>query len=199
MKNTIKLISILGSLMIVGFGCVQISKTIPTSQKEVVIDRKAILLDAQKEGLIMDSNEIEKMKDPSFQFIDSSNVAVQDLSSYVKKDFQTWKSAALADVTGGQSFGLAHTQFSNGTFTLVSILGGLPVPNESFYYEGWLVKRGESFQTMSTGKIQDIEGKFVNVYVSKQNLSDFDFYVVTLESNDQNTAPAEHLLEGAIQ
>jgi hypothetical protein len=182
-------------LIFIGFGCMKSPKI---DQKSV--DRSAILFEAKQQGLIMDTGELERMKDPSNMKDDNKKQVVFDFAPYLAMDLTGWRAAALADVTGGQSFGLAHARFAKGTYTLVSVMGGLPTLGEGYFYEGWLIKRGSPFRVLSTGRVQLIEGKFVNIYSSKEDWSSFDFYALTLEpENNDPAANGEHILEGMIR
>jgi len=77
-----------------------------------------------------------------------------------------------------------------GTFT------GMPKLREGYYYEGWLVRKEPNFSIISTGKVVLIDEEFTSVYVSVTNLSDYDYFVVTLEHNDGDPKPEVEILEG---
>lgn len=185
----------LSVLIVSGFGC---NRQDNAKNGSAEIDREQILSDAKKSGLIMNETEISAMADPArLQTVSGSNP--KDISGYVIAQTEGWKSAALADVTGGGSFGLAFTNVENGSFTLIAKMGNLPAAQEGFHYEGWLVRRGEDMRVVSVGEPQPKGEQYANVFLSKTDLSDYDFYVLTLEPNDQNPAPAQHLLEGALK
>lgn len=126
--------------------------------------------------------------------------SVEEVASYLKTDVKGWRAGALADVTGGGSFGLAHVQLVDGQFTLIAKLGGLPDPADGYFYEGWLVRRGAELSVVSTGRaLRADEDWYLNVFHSPTDLLDHDFYVLTLEPDDGDPAPAEHILEGTIK
>ncbi|MEK7615264.1 MAG: anti-sigma factor [Patescibacteria group bacterium] len=183
-------------ILVAGFGCTPKQQTPPSEiDKAAVIDRPAILLEAKRSGLIMNDEEILRMTDPNLQE-KSDGAAAQNLSTQ-KTD--TWKSAALADVTTGGSFGLAHATFQNGSYLLVSKMGNLPEPQNGFFYEGWIVRRGDVMRVMSLGRAQLVENQYVITFRSRVDLSDHDFFVLTLEPSDNNPVPAEHILEGMFR
>lgn len=192
MKKTL-LLAVM-ALILIGFGCAS-----QESQEEAPaeIDRDAILLEAQKNGLIMGEEEIHSMTFVALSDVQGQNV--EDVEAYLDRDVAGWSAAALADVTGGGSFGLAYTQYEGGLFTLIAKMGGLPEPAEGYFYEGWLVRRGEDLSVVSTGKAVTSGVWFGNVFLSSTDLSDHDFFVLTLEPDDGNPAPAEHILEGSIK
>ena len=178
-----------------GFGC----STQPTTDDQLAeINRDQILFEAKKTGLIMNDEEIRVMEDPAHvDVIEGTNP--QNVDTYLSQSTAGWKSAALADVTGGGSFGLAFTQFANQKFTLIAKMGNLPELQEGFVYEGWLVKRGDDLRVVSTGKAQFVDDQLVNVFVTATDVSSYDFYVLTVEPMDENFSPAEHILEGMIR
>jgi len=191
------LIGMVAFLVILGVGCLRASNVVVTDESgEVVIDRDAVLFEAKENGLIMTDEESESMKSA---ITDSVSEPVNDFSAVLGQDFKGWNAAALADVTGGGSYGLAHSQFVNGKYTLVVEMGNLPVPGEGYFYEGWIVRRGAELGVISTGRAVVYEDKYVNVFVSPTDYSDHDFYVLTLEADDGNPAPDEHILEGTLK
>lgn len=175
------------ALLFVGFGCQRDSQPQANSTE---IDRDQILSEARKSGLIMNENEVIQMTDlasgQTFDGTNPSNVAV-----YLKKDVKGWATAALADVTGGGSFGLAFTDHQNGKTILIAKMGNLPVLEEGSSYEGWLVRRGEEMGVVRVGKALATEDQSVIVFESSADLSDHDFFVLTRDSI--------HILEGSFR
>ncbi len=195
----------LGVLVLFGFGCARAvikttdeTKNSPASS-ETKIDRTAVLLEAKQQGLIMDTPEIDRMKDISVRVEDLKVQKNSDLKSLLAMDVKKWHAAALADVTGGNSFGLAHTQYLNGRFTLIASLGGLPTTGNGAFYKGWLVRRGDSMSVLETGTVEKIGEQFANAYLSAEDLSLYDFFVITLQTSVEQTEPGEHILEGMIR
>ena len=99
--------------------------------------------------------------------------------------------------TEGTSSGFAQAVFNN-TYTLEAVFEELPDPEGTDFYEGWIVRREGGFNVISTGKASKIDGVYKNVYESEKDLSDHTFYVLTIEPDDGDPAPAEHILEGVL-
>lgn len=190
MKRTV-LMGLL-ALVLIGGGCFANSST----DQPTEIDRDAILFEARENGLIMSEDEVEAMRTTGV--IEMPATSTLDVEEALNQDFTGWSSAALADVTGGGSFGLAYTQYVDGTYTLVAKLGGLPEPAQGYFYEGWVVRRGDTPSVVSTGPAVVSGVWYGNVFSTTTDLSDHDFYVLTLEPDDGDPAPAEHILEGVI-
>jgi hypothetical protein len=191
------IVGLVALIVVLGMGCSRANDVVTTDESgDVVIDRDAILYEAKENGLIMTDDETESMKTA---ITDSVAEPVGDLAAALEQDFKGWQSAALADVTGGGSYGLAHAQFVGGKYSLVVEMGNLPVPGEGYFYEGWVVRRGESFSAVSTGRAEVVEEQYVNVFMSPTDYSDYDFYVLTLEPDDGDPAPDEHILEGTLK
>lgn len=195
MKRKPLLLIVLGLVVLSGFGC---SRDQGQNKPSEEINREDILFEAKKNGLIMDEQAIKTMTDSTYLQPDAGTQP-KNLDSYLLKKTDGWKSAALADVTGGGSFGLAFTQLDKSGFTLIAKMGNLPIPQEGFFYEGWIVRRGDTMSVVSTGKVQQVGEQTVNVFLSPTDFSDHDFYVLTLEPDDGDPAPAEHILEGTIK
>ncbi|MBI2474017.1 anti-sigma factor [Candidatus Uhrbacteria bacterium] len=185
------------TLLLVGGGCLKGKETLSTETVSDTIDRGSILIEAKENGLIMKDEEIAKMKAQPLE--SDAGTIFTDVSSYEDVAVKGWISAALADVTGGDSFGLAYAHFEDGTYTIISKMGNLPEPAQGYFYEGWLVRRGDDFSVLSIGHAVKTEKGYMNVYQSPTDLSDHAFYVLTLEPEDGNTAPEEHILEGSFR
>ncbi len=199
MKYSLRIVTLAMSfavILLVGFGCYKASNELAQNSGE--IDKASILSEAKKSGLIMDDQEIQRMAATALTH-PKNEKTLEDVSAYKALDWSSWQSGALADVTGGGSFGLAHIHKTSGGFTIAAQMGGLPFPDEHSYYEGWLVRRGDNLSVISTGKALLVEDRFYNVYTTEENLEEYDFYVLTLESDDLNPSPAKHLLEGVIE
>lgn len=100
--------------------------------------------------------------------------------------------------TKGQSNGEAKARFADGTYEMVATFENLPDPLEDDFYEGWLV-RHQPFKFISTGKLTKTDDGYTNRFTADEDLTAFDFYVLTLEPNDGDPAPADHIVEGAMK
>jgi hypothetical protein len=106
-------------------------------------------------------------------------------------------SGELVDVSGGQAAGIAQAGFVDGTYNLLAEFANLSDPEEEFFYEGWVV-RNQPLSVISTGRVDKNNGVYKNIFSSIQNLIGHSFYVLTLEPDDDDPAPAEHILEGTM-
>ena len=101
----------------------------------------------------------------------------------------------LKDVVGGQAVGTAWRQYDGTVFSHKIEASGLKSLEKGFYYEGWLVGDGGYF---STGRLGEVEGKGTLYYKADEDKNSFKGVVVTLEPEDGDQAPAEHVLEGSF-
>lgn len=84
----------------------------------------------------------------------------------------------------------------DGTYNLEAKISNLPDTINDEFYEGWIV-RVDPFNFISTGKLQkNSRGEFINTFSSQDDYSDHNQYVLTLEQNDGDPAPADHIVEG---
>jgi hypothetical protein len=196
MKRSVhKLILVGMAFAMLGFGCLRGVSDVSNNGE---IDRGAILSEARKSGLIMNEDEILIMTQSAVY--DVVNLATNETrQTFRENNFSSWRSAALADVTGGGSFGLAHTFSSKDRFRLFARMGGLRILDDQHAYEGWIVRRGESLRAVSLGYAELVGEWYEIALESTENLSDHDFFVLTLEVLDDEPAPSEHILEGAFQ
>lgn len=185
-------------LVLIGAGCSAPQTEEDSTQMNDEIDRDAILLEAKENGLIMDAEEIALMRDAEI-IEDSQKRTVYDIETYLNQNTSGWASAALADVTGGESFGTALAQFDAGTYTLIAKMGNLPEPAGDYSYAVWLVRRGDDLSVLYAGEAVKTEQGFAHAYVSSADLSEYDFFVLTLQQKSDTLIPEEHILEGTLK
>lgn len=118
----------------------------------------------------------------------------ENLDNIVVKEL----SGILHDVSGGEGSGVVQAIFENGEYKLRASFADLPEPQGTDFYEGWVVRRGESFSAISTGKAEVVDDYYDNNFSSDIDLIDHDFYVLTIEPDDGDPAPAGHILEGVL-
>jgi hypothetical protein len=101
--------------------------------------------------------------------------------------------------TDGEALGMLEVSFSSERTMLRAVFENLPTLGDDYFYEGWLVDTDEPGKFISTGEaLLDSRGNYINDFVSTDDLTSYDRYVLTLEPNDGDPAPASHLLEGKI-
>lgn len=104
--------------------------------------------------------------------------------------------ANLSNVFGGDGSGIVQAGFIEGKYQLTATFENLPLPGGTDFYEGWVV-RDEPKNVVSTGKVSRTdEGVFMNFFTNDEDLSDYTRYILTIEPDDGDPAPAAHVLEG---
>ena len=101
----------------------------------------------------------------------------------------------LKDVSEGQAVGTAWRQASETKYSHKIEVNNLPTLEKGFFYEGWLVG-DEGF--FSTGRMAEVAGEGKLYYTSDEDKSDYRGVVITLEPEDGEEAPADHVLEGSF-
>lgn len=156
-----------------------------------------------KIGDVMDKDGDAMKKDGDA--MDKSGYAVMEEGDAMEKDDSIMteegfdKTGALEDVSGGTASGDAKARFKDGVYTLVATFEGLSEPQGTDFYEGWVVRRGDAMSVISTGRVDVEEIGYVDHYIANENLLDHDFYVLTLEPDDGDPAPAAHILDGELK
>ena len=105
--------------------------------------------------------------------------------------------AVLEDVTGGNASGTAGASYEENLYTMYAEFENLPLLEEGYFYEGWVV-RNSPLSVISTGPTEMDGDMHVNNFTSEEDLTDHTFYVLTLEPDDGDPAPADHTLEGTM-
>lgn len=101
----------------------------------------------------------------------------------------------LDPVDGSNSSGVAMASFKDGEYMMRAEIRDLPDPEEGFFYEGWVVRK-EPFAFISTGELEKEGDAWINVYNSSTDYTDYNRYVLTIEPDDGDPAPADHVVEG---
>ncbi len=128
---------------------------------------------------------------------DSRAVAVQNGWIQNFTDIEYTHSGTLSDVSGGNAGGTVGTDVITGVYHLYATFTDLPPLSEGFSYRG-LVVRTAPLSVISTGKAVMQNNQYVNAYLSRTDLLDYDRYVLTVAPDDGNRTPASHVLEGII-
>ena len=105
--------------------------------------------------------------------------------------------ATLEDLTGGSAVGNVTVIVDNGTYNLIGQFVDLPELEADYFYEGWIVTENAD-SVISTGALSNETGVWMNVYKNETDLSDHTRYILTLEPDDGDPAPAEHVMEGTF-
>lgn len=100
-------------------------------------------------------------------------------------------------VTDDSAMWHASVSYTDWVFVLHAGFAGLTDPQGDDFYEGWLVQKSP-FKFISTGELKKEDGKYVNHFESSIDYTSYDFYVLTLEPNDGDDAPADHIFEGTV-
>ncbi len=103
--------------------------------------------------------------------------------------------AQLQPVAAAAGWGEARMQTASNSSELIASLSGLDDPQEGYFYEGWLTSINPP-GFISTGEVTKIKGAYVNTFSKAQDFSQYTQYVLTIEPDDGDPEPADHVLEG---
>jgi hypothetical protein len=79
--------------------------------------------------------------------------------------------------------------------TRVAAIFNIDAPAPDYFYEGWLVCGGVPF---STGALTKSGGVYENLFASTDLPTPCQLYVLTIEPDDGDPAPAGHVFDGKI-
>ncbi|MDH5533060.1 MAG: anti-sigma factor [Candidatus Pacebacteria bacterium] len=122
-------------------------------------------------------------------------LAKEDKDLFMEYQFK----AVLEDVADSNSSGFVMAKYDEEGYQMIANFSDLPETKNGDFYEGWIVRKSP-FSVISTGAIEkSSDGSDVNIFSDNKDLSDHLLYVLTLEPDDGDPAPAEHILEGTFQ
>lgn len=128
--------------------------------------------------------------------VDMSKLTEEEIKE-VKPIVQKYSGMLLDVEDGNASGGVDIVYDTNGKYKLKAFFENLENPDSGFYYEGWLV-RNEPLSVISTGRTEIVEGELRNIFESEKDLTDHRIYILTLEPDDGDPAPATHILQGEM-
>jgi hypothetical protein len=132
--------------------------------------------------------------------IDLDKILDQDTETEVASVISKISRSVLKNVTSGSGAGVVQATQSTTTYRLEAQFENLPELEDGFFYEGWIVRRNLANRSvLSTGPATKTIGGFTNIFTAEEKLFDHDFYVLTLEPDDGDPAPADHVLEGVLK
>lgn len=126
--------------------------------------------------MVVEAEEVETMDDmPVLPF--RNTVAFTNVS-----DMPDATAEAYYDVRDGETRVLA-------TFEL-------DPPPADYFYEGWLVCDKTPY---TTNALEEVNSRYINAYQSSDVPEDCQLYVLTIEPDDGDPAPAGHVFDGTIE
>lgn len=126
----------------------------------------------------------------------SHETKTEDTEEVVSEEIEYSHNGTLLAVDGGSGAGSVKSVFTD-SYMLTASINSIPDPEEGFFYEGWIV-RSSPLDVVSTGKLSKKDGSWVNTFTSEKDLTDHTKYVLTIEPDDNDPAPADHVVEGDI-
>ena len=93
--------------------------------------------------------------------------------------------------------GLVQAGFVGGKYRLVAAFAGIPEPKPGYFYHAWLRKEN-SEDAVSLGKVEKIKGIYSNVFEVDQDLSEYTTYTLTLQPETDEEHSGETILEGKL-
>ena len=120
--------------------------------------------------------------------------------------------ATLGDATEGtpargitvlpSTTGTVQAGWDGERFMLSGEFSDLPEPQGDDFYEGWIVREASAdgeMSVISTGALEWEAGMmYTNLFFSDTDLTDHTTYILTIEPNDGDPAPADHVLAGEL-
>lgn len=147
--------------------------------------------------------ELEKLMEGSPSAMESMAITAEEAEAFnftLYGDLEDVTDGQVQTInTNGEAEGFAEAGFVDGKYVLRAEITGLPDPQDGEFYEGWVVRR-EPFKFISTGMLtkQD-DGTWLNLFSSSEDLTGFISYVLTIEPDDGDPAPAGHVVEGMLE
>lgn len=192
MQKHVTILSLTMALLLIGVGCQSTPAHLPAEEDLSLVGTSAYDIptatQAPADAVVMEM--MEKMDV-------SDDVGEVEMNSKYVEGVSFRYRGELSDVSGGQASGVALMDWKGGQYMLHARFEGLPATSNGDFYEGWVVRK-EPFDFISTGRVVDVRGQLVNTYLSNEDYVGYDFYVLTLEPNDGDPAPAKHILEGTM-
>jgi len=169
------------------------------AMEEVMMDEDVMML---KEDVVMVKEDVMMVKEDAMMkkegiVMEEKGVEAPQNGEELLAKYQF--GAVLEDVANGNSSGQAMAGYSEEGYRMIATFKNLPEPKGTDFYEGWLVQKSP-LDVISTGVVEkNQDGVYVDTFVSADDLTSHDFYVLTIEPDDGDPAPADHIVEGTFR
>jgi len=100
--------------------------------------------------------------------------------------------------TGGVASGSVGVVLKDGVYTLTATFTGLQQPNGSDFYEGWIINESTS-ELISVGQAAKADDNYTISYNMGEDYTAYTKFALTIEADDGESAPADHILEGTTK
>jgi hypothetical protein len=127
---------------------------------------------------------------------DKTEIKNPIVENYNIVDVTEWKE--IRGIKTSDTKWYVKAAFKNETYTLAWVFENLPKPQNDDFYEGWIIQE-DPFMFVSTGKIESKWWMDINTFINSVDYSTYKTYVLTLEPNDWDPAPADHILEWTLE
>ncbi len=109
-------------------------------------------------------------------------------------------SGDIVDVNNFGLTGKVNTSFFGGSFTLYVKINNLNEPARGSQYIGWLAKRNESggMRYFKTGSAVKNSNTFVNIFQGGTDVTNYNYYILSQESDDQVETPSNKIVEAFL-
>lgn len=194
---------LIGALLLIGQGCATATTT-EDADTSVSVDVVESATDTVAEGDtatgLSDSEVMAAIEDAEEEGLsDDESLNVEtETSSATDEPIEYTLRAELEDVAGDGGTGTVEATTQDGRYYLNGTFEDLPEPEDGYFYEGWIVRASPS-SVISTGVVEkEDDNTWTNVYGSDTDYTDHDRYVLTIEPDDGDPAPADHVLDGTF-
>jgi hypothetical protein len=116
-------------------------------------------------------------------------------------DFEAYSQAVrasytstLEDVSYGNASGTVEV-FTIDGYDLKAQFDNLPDPGQNGHFEAWIVRPDPPAVT-ALGAVQGTDNGYVHSFSTQDDLTDYTFYMLTLEYSDSPEKPGDHIVEG---
>lgn len=206
MDKKLLLLSTMAIFLLAGQSCLPVPQERANEDGESMIEE---MEEHMEDGMgMMDKEFFDKMHEDGSVSEDSMMMDLDEMEEQMFADDDFMLHGHILDVTdgeevsgvntGGNAFGEASSGYNDGMFMLKASFVRLPDPGDGFFYEGWLVNLDE-FNVISTGELRKEGDMYIDEYVSERDYTDHKFYVLTIEPDDGDPAPAAHIAEGHLE
>ncbi len=122
-----------------------------------------------------------------------SSQVVEDQQATIESQYDYY--GVINGVEGHSGSGEFGYSLKDANFVMLAKLNNLEELQGNNFYEGWLVNPTDK-KFISTGKLNNVSGNWTNTFSADVDYTSYTKYIVTLEPDDGDPAPAAHVAEG---
>lgn len=122
----------------------------------------------------------------------------EELDTSEDVDSDTGFGDIMENLEGIKISGEVQAAFYANRYSMKAVFNNLPNHPDDYFYEGWIIRK-KPYDIINTGALNKEGGSYTNIFGSDFDLTDYNFYLLTVEPRDRDFKSSSPVLEIPIE